>query len=52
VNAATRPRQTPRPQHLDIAPLSRAGQLLGIEVLDHIIVADASYCSFKERGIL
>jgi DNA repair protein RadC len=33
-----------------------AGRLLGIEVLDHIIVANPSpmngYASFKERGLL
>lgn len=49
------PSGDPTPSQDDIEltrRLSRAGQLLGIEVLDHIIVADASYCSFKERGIL
>jgi DNA repair protein RadC len=30
--------------------LSRAGQILGIELLDHVIVAGGSYWSFKERG--
>jgi DNA repair protein RadC len=30
--------------------LSRAGQILGIELLDHVIVAGGRYWSFKERG--
>jgi DNA repair protein RadC len=30
--------------------LVRAGQVLGIEVLDHVIVASGRYWSFKERG--
>jgi DNA repair protein RadC len=30
--------------------LSRAGQILGIELLDHVIVAGGQYWSFKERG--
>jgi DNA repair protein RadC len=29
-----------------------AGELLGIEVLDHLVLADASYYSFRERGRL
>ena len=27
-----------------------AGDLLGIEVLDHLVLADASYYSFREEG--
>jgi DNA repair protein RadC len=30
--------------------LVRAGQILGIELLDHVIVATGRYWSFKERG--
>ena len=30
--------------------LVRAGQILGIELLDHVIVASGRYFSFKERG--
>ena len=30
--------------------LVRAGQILGIELLDHVIVATGHYWSFKERG--
>jgi DNA repair protein RadC len=32
--------------------LARAGQILGIELLDHVIVASGRYWSFKERGEL
>ena len=29
-----------------------AGELLGIRLLDHIIIGDRSYTSFKERGMM
>ncbi|NLJ79965.1 MAG: DNA repair protein RadC [Firmicutes bacterium] len=32
--------------------LRKAGELLGIEVLDHIIVGDNRYLSFREQGLL
>lgn len=32
--------------------LAEAGELLGIELLDHVIVSTDNYCSLKERGIL
>lgn len=32
--------------------LSKAGEIIGIKVLDHIVVGDGSYISFKEMGIL
>ena len=32
--------------------LIEAGEILGIEVLDHIIIAKNDFCSFKERGLL
>ena len=34
------------------ARIREAGTLLGIRLLDHIIIGDQSYFSFKERGIL
>lgn len=34
------------------ARVKEAGTLLGIRLLDHIIIGDQSYFSFKERGIL
>jgi DNA repair protein RadC len=32
--------------------LVMAGRLLGIEIIDHLILAEARYCSFKETGRL
>jgi DNA repair protein RadC len=32
--------------------LVAAGVLLGVDVLDHIIVGDARYCSFNQSGCL
>jgi len=32
--------------------LMEAGKILGIEVLDHIIIANNSYCSFKDKGLI
>ena len=32
--------------------LVKAGELMGVDVIDHIILADARYCSFKEAGQL
>jgi DNA repair protein RadC len=32
--------------------LVEAGKILGIELLDHIIVSESSYYSFKDKGIL
>lgn len=32
--------------------LSQAGKLLGIELLDHVIVAKGGFMSFKEKGLL
>jgi len=44
---------TPSPEdHQITGRLSRAGELLGIHVLDHVIVSDLGYVSFRERGIL
>jgi DNA repair protein RadC len=30
--------------------LVRAGGILGIPVLDHVVVAERGYCSLRERG--
>lgn len=29
-----------------------AGKIMGINVIDHIVVGDGRYCSFKELGVL
>lgn len=34
------------------ARIKEAGAILGIRLLDHVIIGDQSYYSFKERGIL
>ncbi len=49
------PSGDPEPSKADIditKRLVRAGLLLGIEVLDHVIVAGNRYLSFRERGML
>ncbi len=49
------PSGDPIPSGDDVAltmRLVRAGDLMGVDVIDHIIVADACYCSFKETGRL
>ena len=44
---------TPSPDDCDLTRrLAAAGALLGIEVLDHIVVGDGRYVSFKEIGRL
>lgn len=47
------PSGDPEPSHSDLEltrRLSRIGQVLGIPVLDHVIVGDASYVSLRERN--
>ena len=44
---------TPSPDDLEFTRhLAAAGTLLGIDVIDHIILGEARYCSFKEMGQL
>ncbi|AGA70470.1 DNA replication and repair protein RadC [Desulfitobacterium dichloroeliminans LMG P-21439] len=44
---------SPSREDLDVTQrLSDGGQILGIEVLDHVIIGDNRYISLKERGIL
>ncbi|SHN85770.1 RadC family protein [Desulfitobacterium chlororespirans] len=44
---------TPSNEDIDVTRrLSDGGQILGIEVLDHVIIGDNRYISLKERGIL
>lgn len=48
------PSGDPTPSPEDISTTKRiynAGQILGIELLDHIIIGDNRYTSLKERGI-
>jgi DNA repair protein RadC len=49
------PSGDPTPSDDDIAltrRLVRAGELMGIAVLDHVIVAESRFCSLKDRGDL
>ena len=49
------PSGDPTPSGDDVALTARlveAGHLMGIEVVDHLVLADAKYCSFKEMGRL
>jgi DNA repair protein RadC len=49
------PSGDPSPSDDDVAVTRRlvhASELLGIKVLDHVIVGDGVYASFRERGLL
>lgn len=44
---------TPSPEDKDATRrIQRAGELLGIPLLDHMVVADQSFYSFKENGLI
>jgi DNA repair protein RadC len=44
---------TPSPEDAELTRrLVAAGVLMGIDVVDHVILGDARYCSFKELGRL
>lgn len=44
---------TPSPEDIDVTRrLVEAGLIVGIDVLDHIVVADISYVSLKEQGLM
>lgn len=44
---------TPSPEDCEITRrLARAGTLLGVPLLDHLIIAEEGYFSFRERGLL
>jgi DNA repair protein RadC len=43
----------PSPDDVELTRrLAAAGALMGIDVVDHIIVGEVRYCSFKEMGLL
>ena len=53
VVAHNHPSGEPEPSAEDISltrRLARAGQVMGIELLDHVIVASDGFCSLRERG--
>lgn len=41
-----------REDHEVTERLSRAGELLGVAVIDHVVVAEQGYCSLRETGAL
>lgn len=44
---------TPSPEDKEATRrIQRAGELLGIPLLDHMVLADKSFFSFKERGLI
>lgn len=44
---------SPSPDDIELTKrLQRAGDLLGIEVLDHLIITSTSYLSLKDRGLI
>lgn len=44
---------TPSPEDIQITErLVQAGELIGIEVLDHVIIGDKHYISLKEQGLM
>lgn len=49
------PSGDPEPSKEDIqitSRLSEAGNIVGIKILDHIIIGNDKYVSFKDRGIM
>lgn len=49
------PSGNPKPSEADIKithTLIQAGDLLGIKILDHVIIGDRKYYSFREHGIM
>ena len=44
---------TPSREDLDVTRrLCEAGRLVGIEVLDHVVIGDGKFVSFREKGLL
>ncbi|HHV35909.1 MAG TPA: DNA repair protein RadC [Syntrophomonadaceae bacterium] len=44
---------TPSPEDIEITNrLNKAGEILGIEILDHIIIGDRTWISLKEKGLI
>ncbi|MGB3340145.1 MAG: DNA repair protein RadC [bacterium] len=55
VLAHNHPSGNPEPSEDDLAMTRRlveVGKILGIEVVDHVIITEKAYFSFKERGLL
>ena len=55
VLAHNHPSGDPSPSEGDIRTteiLISAGKIIGIDVMDHLIIGDGTYCSFKESGLI
>jgi DNA repair protein RadC len=55
VLAHNHPSGDPEPSEDDIKitrKLVESGEILGIQVVDHIIIGKNNLCSFKERGLI
>jgi DNA repair protein RadC len=53
--AHNHPSGDPEPSEDDIIitkKLTEAGKILGIELIDHVIVAKNNYASLKEKGLI
>ncbi|MNP75255.1 hypothetical protein D3C76_1722840 [compost metagenome] len=53
--AHNHPSGDPTPSHEDIELTQRlmeAGEIIGIDVLDHLVIGDGTFLSMKERGLM
>jgi DNA repair protein RadC len=53
--AHNHPSGDPTPSSEDISLTSRliqVGEIVGIDVLDHLIIGDSRYVSLKEKGVM
>jgi len=53
--AHNHPSGDPAPSREDIDITRRlidAGRIMGIEIIDHVIIGENTYCSFKEKGLI
>jgi DNA repair protein RadC len=53
--AHNHPSGDPAPSKEDIEITRRlieAGSIMGIEIIDHVIIGENTYCSFKEKGLI
>jgi DNA repair protein RadC len=49
------PSGDPSPSRDDVALTARlrsAGTVVGVDLIDHLILADSRYCSMREAGLL
>lgn len=53
--AHNHPSGDPSPSRQDVEitrRLTEAGRIMGIEIMDHVIIGENGYCSFKEKGLI